>query len=257
MKECAYCGRDNEDAAECCRECGTTEFKGDAGEVRPPAVASFGSRGSKRQDSDKASCRIKCREDCRTLEEFYPEPHMRQKVHYFFVHGFLPRDVHRNPFGFFIGLFDRNFPGGPDEPTRSIQAHWEKFERQVGLAEYPRDIFSGGMVFRRVIDLTMSLHELAGRPCALVQMPLPESPLQAFFVAVVLMVSSTQTETWLRDARARVFTLEARVVEGPVEGQAGVVCERGSSGSHLNHGVGALPERDAFLEAVARLLQAS
>jgi len=27
MKECAYCGRENEDAAARCRECGTEEFK--------------------------------------------------------------------------------------------------------------------------------------------------------------------------------------------------------------------------------------
>jgi hypothetical protein len=29
MKECAYCGRENDDAAVGCRECGTTEFIGD------------------------------------------------------------------------------------------------------------------------------------------------------------------------------------------------------------------------------------
>jgi hypothetical protein len=27
MKQCAYCGRENEDDAVCCRECGTSEFK--------------------------------------------------------------------------------------------------------------------------------------------------------------------------------------------------------------------------------------
>jgi hypothetical protein len=30
MKECAYCGRENEDAAARCRECGTEEFKSEA-----------------------------------------------------------------------------------------------------------------------------------------------------------------------------------------------------------------------------------
>jgi hypothetical protein len=29
MKECAYCGRENDDDAVQCRECGTAEFKGD------------------------------------------------------------------------------------------------------------------------------------------------------------------------------------------------------------------------------------
>lgn len=29
MKECAWCGRENADDAVSCRECGTTEFKGD------------------------------------------------------------------------------------------------------------------------------------------------------------------------------------------------------------------------------------
>jgi hypothetical protein len=44
MKECAYCGRENEDAAVCCRECGTTEFEGDQAPsvVEKPAAAPIG-----------------------------------------------------------------------------------------------------------------------------------------------------------------------------------------------------------------------
>lgn len=38
MKECAYCGRQNEDEAIYCRECGTEQFKTADGVVEPPAV---------------------------------------------------------------------------------------------------------------------------------------------------------------------------------------------------------------------------
>ncbi len=35
MKPCAYCGRENEDDAVYCRECGTTEFQGEVAKTTP------------------------------------------------------------------------------------------------------------------------------------------------------------------------------------------------------------------------------
>ena len=36
MKTCAYCGRENDDDAALCSECGTADFKGTNREVTPP-----------------------------------------------------------------------------------------------------------------------------------------------------------------------------------------------------------------------------
>ena len=39
MKHCAYCGKENDDGAVCCRECGTDEFKESAAAEAPAPPA--------------------------------------------------------------------------------------------------------------------------------------------------------------------------------------------------------------------------
>jgi len=46
MKVCDYCGRENEDDAICCRECGTDEFKKPRGDVSEEAPQSDGAESS-------------------------------------------------------------------------------------------------------------------------------------------------------------------------------------------------------------------
>jgi hypothetical protein len=192
-------------------------------------------------------------EDRRELREFYADPEIRHRVHYAFAHVFLPAYIHENPFAFLYG-FRQDIPGGASDPTRFIQSRWCGFEEKEGLIERPSDPFR--MVFRRVSDLTMSIEEVAGRPVALVQMPTPERPVEAFFVAVVLLAQTAPVEDWPSDVRARVFTLEANFPENAGRGRAGVICEWTNEGVHHNLRLCIEAERDAFLQAVAAVLQA-
>lgn len=200
---------------------------------------------------------INIREDCRTLREFYPDSAMRHQVHYAFVHKFLPQYLQQNPYAFFSYIFRRDLPGGAMEPTRFIHSRWTMFEEMAGLVQRENDLLREGMVLRRVSDLTMLTQEVAGRPVALVQMPTPEQPVEAFFVAMALLASPAHPESWPRDVQARLFTLEAAdVSEHAGEGKMGVVCEWTKELRHRNLGCGVRAERDAFVHAVTAVLRA-
>jgi len=199
---------------------------------------------------------VKIREDSRTLREFYPDPEMRYWVHYEFVHRFLHQYVHQNPYAFFFYLYRPDITGETLEPTRFIQSRWDGFEKMLGLVEREADPMRNGIVFRRVLDLTMSTQEVAGRPVALVQMPTPEQGVNAFFVAVALLASPEHPDSWPRDVQARVLTLEAQFSDDPDAGKAGMFCEWTREGEHRNFGALVPPERDALLRAVAVALQA-
>jgi len=80
------------------------------------------------------------------------------------------------------------------------------------------------------------MQELAGRPTALIQMPMPEEPVAAFFVGVALLANDSRPESWPRDVQARVLTLEARVPEASEAGKTGIVCEWTKAGMHRNLG---------------------
>lgn len=214
-------------------------------------------------DCDSLTCQAaylpvmnsKIQEDSRTLREFYPDPAARHRMHYDFAHRFLPHYVQQNPHAFFSYLYRRDLPGGPVEPTRFIQSRWAMFEEHTGWGPRPDDSSVGGLVFRRVTDLAMTTQEVAGKPVALVQMPVPERPVEVYFVAVALLASPTNPEGWPRDIQARVFTLEAGCSEPPGEGQSGVVCEWTKEGTHRNFGVAVGAHRAAFLQAVRDVLQ--
>lgn len=190
------------------------------------------------------------------MREFYPDPAKRHQVHYEFVHRFLHRYVHVNPSAFFSRLFRQDAPGGAMDPTVFIQSRWVGFEEMAGLLGSESDAFRCRRVFRRVSDLTMSTLEVAGRPVALVQMPSPEGPLDAFFVAAALLASPAHPASWPCDVQARVLTLEALCWDHPDAGKAGLFCEWTREGEHRNFGVLVPAERDMFLRVVGVALNA-
>jgi hypothetical protein len=168
------------------------------------------------------------------LIAFFPDASRRHQVHYHFAHRFLPNYVHDDPYRFFRPICQ-------EAPTFFIHEMWNKFLHMAGLIRGDR--------LRRVSDLTMNLQQLAGRLVALIEMPTPEAPNEAFFVAVVLLAAAPQ-ELSPKKASARVFTLEAVRQEISVAGEA-VFGEWARDGSHLNYG-GIPCNREAFLQFVAR-----
>ncbi|HWF18227.1 MAG TPA: hypothetical protein VG754_03125 [Verrucomicrobiae bacterium] len=185
----------------------------------------------------------------RTFREFFPDPKLRHTMHYNFAHRFLPQYIHRNPYAFFSYIFRRDAPGLPMEPNRFLHSRWMAFEENI-----KGTMWQNVNSFRRVTDMTMSLHEAAGRPVALVQMPNPEQPAEAFFVAATLLASPAP-EGWSRDVLARVFTLEALSPLFPESRTHGMFCEWLKNGRHANYGIGYTPEHGAFLQGVTVALQ--
>lgn len=208
-------------------------------------------------------------EDSRRLCEFYPDAPVRAKLHYTFAHRFLPRYAHDNPFNFVRhdGV----------EPTRFIQARWQMFEKMAGI-QPPFGPPGQPMIFRRVRDLKAWAQAVAGCQTLFVEMPVPEGPTCAFFIAVALLApleafqaadaaiqdhvfhSGPQPEDALlaplRGASARCFTLErSAALEGDDRVlQVGGFCEWTSDGEHRNSGVHLSATRKMFVEAVTRAL---
>jgi len=197
----------------------------------------------------------KIHEDTRTFREFYPDASMRHQVHYAFAHQFLPQYAQQNPYAVFSYLYRSDMPGGALEPTRFIHSRWTMFEERAGLIERESDPFKHGLVFRRVSDLTLVIHELGGRASALVQMPTPEQALEAFFIGVVLLAPAAQAAAWPRDVQARVFTLEAEFGAPSGVGTTGLVCEWTRQGEHINFGLAVPARQDAFWRSLESLLE--
>jgi hypothetical protein len=175
--------------------------------------------------------------DWDSLEAFYPDASRRHQVHYEFAHRFLPKYVHKDPARFFRPICQ-------EAPTFFIHMTWNTFLGMAGLIR--------GSLLRRVSDLSMRLHRLAGRLVALIEMPTPEASNEAFFVAVVLQADSAEPGPCLTNARARVFTLEAEHKETAVAGEA-IVGEWTKNGSHLNYGRNPC-NREAFIQWLTKQL---
>jgi hypothetical protein len=171
------------------------------------------------------------------LLAFYPDASRRHQVHYEFAHRFLPKYVHDDPYRFF-SLFCQ------EAPTLFIHMMWNRFLHMAGLIR--------GNRLRRVSDLTMSHQQLAGRLVALIEMPTPEAPNEAFFVAVALLADSAPPEPSPTNGSARVFTLEAEHKATAVAGEA-MVGEWASDGTHSNYGRNPC-NREAFLQWIIKQL---
>jgi hypothetical protein len=171
------------------------------------------------------------------LLAFYPEASRRHQVHYGFAHKFLPKYVHDDPYRFFR-------PISQEAPTLFIHMQWGSFLHMAGLTY--------GNRLRRVSDLTMSHQQMAGRLVALIEMPTPEAPNEAFFVAVALIADSAQLQPSPTNVSARVFTLEAGPKGIAAAGEA-MIGEWARDGTHLN--CGRLPcNREAFLQWITEQL---
>jgi hypothetical protein len=154
-------------------------------------------------------------EQTHTLADFYPDAVARQRAHHLFAKNFLPRHLRQDPESFFADYYldpalllgDKALQPAPD-PVRMIQVRWAFMEIEAGLVPRPQYVYGGPTVFRRVSDLRMVFRQIANHPIALVQMPLPEQPGQAYFVGAMLMARMDKPQAWCY-SEVRYFTLDA------------------------------------------------
>ena len=145
-------------------------------------------------------------EDIRLFKEYYGGSKMRRQVLYMFCHRFLPQYVTKNPWGFFKPLFAYDMHLGNADPVCFIQSRWQMMEDTYGWSKPQKEL--GRITLRRVKDLYMWVQEIKGHPSVFIELPLPEMPGQAYYMAVVLMAQGSNPEGWAKDTHARVFALE-------------------------------------------------
>jgi Tetratricopeptide repeat len=184
-------------------------------------------------------------EELRTFQEFYPDVRRRLGLHYSFVFQFLSSCFHQDPDAFIANLPGRHRSAGAWEPNRFIQSRWSLFENLIPEARIDHDPSKECAVFHRVSDLSMTIHEETGDWVGLIQMPKPEVPIRAIFVAIT---------------GSRMFTLESTFGSGPqgmaeIRPDAAPVCEAIKGGGHASFGIAIEPKKGPFLQAVTALLR--
>ena len=157
--------------------------------------------------------------------------------HYTFTHVALRRAVFQDPAGCVAAL-------GSSEVDSLIDRLWEEVLEtcrafEVEAVINPRDIM---------------VHQVkAGSfPCTLIEMPAPERPTEAFFVAMLLMIDFANPDQGFQVSPVRYFTLENG--EPDDDEITTVVGEWMADETHATHGPGPWPTADEFVECITGIV---
>lgn len=147
-------------------------------------------------------------EECRSLQEFFPDPEIRKGLHYSFAHRILAKKFFHDPTAFFRSVLWGFAGDGARDDTRWIQAQFVGYVYMVVMSSKLDCGWNKRRgTFARVTDLRMDVVSLGGLPLALVKMPEPEFHPCAHFVGIVAP-SPTKLDQPGNDSDARYFTLE-------------------------------------------------
>jgi hypothetical protein len=190
----------------------------------------------------------------RRLQDYYPLPALRQRVHYLFAHCFLPAVVHGNPGYFFdsLTIAERTEVG---LSATLVQGLWNLMEETYGLVRKQASLEEDMKTpLRRVRDLQTWLQPVADRLGLIIQMPpFPEADDNAIRVQSLPLAWLIGT-VLLGRSRARYFTLEQPVCPNgmvPEEKGPGRLCEWKGDGRHFPHEIPVAPDRESFTAAIA------
>ena len=157
--------------------------------------------------------------------------------HYTLAHVALRQMAHDDPVAFLGILASPKAPEFLAEVFRSVSDHCRERD--------PRPDFTAA-------DLTIHRGRVGRYPCAVVQMPPPKGPTEAFFAAAVLLVDPEQPMPPRESVKARYFTLEKGVTLGGPPRT--VLCEWTADGTHSNFGDGPPARLEAFVAALERFV---
>jgi hypothetical protein len=149
--------------------------------------------------------------------------------HYFFAHRMLPALFNNNP-DEFVEYLRR-------DRTNVLRAMWTHAGSELEPNERVMALGLDGEI-REIEDQTTIV---------LITLPEPEVSPEAYFVAAAYRAATVTGE-----ALVRYFTLERRQ---PGEDQRPFVCEWVGTGLHRIRGGLPSPDREAFFQAVCRLLK--
>jgi hypothetical protein len=180
--------------------------------------------------------------DLRRLQETPGDADEARTVHYLFAHRVLPDLAFEDPLQFMAILAAADAEQKLHELWMTVGnslAEGRGGSRQVPTSE----------------GLAVTRTRLAGRACAVIEMPRPEAETEAYFVAAVLDHNLDQSRAAPPEAKPRLFyyTLEkgTNLTDGS---DRTVLCRWDTKTSHSNLGDGPPAEKKAFLEAVERMV---
>lgn len=161
-------------------------------------------------------------------------------IHYTFAHYALRTAAHENPLAFIAIL------ASPDAL---------KFLASLlnSVSEYCKEEAPSRSL--QLDDFTIHCSRLGQYPCAIVEMPQPLAPTEAYFVAAILLANLEQEIPDLKNVELRYFTLENGIrLGGPPRT---VLCEWTKDGAHCNYGDGPPPRVQDFLETLKEMISKS
>ena len=175
------------------------------------------------------------------LRDLFSKPKTNSKHHHFFAHYALRQVAFAEPVRIFGVLASDLRIKFFDDLLRDLDTRTEE-----------RRTFSGS-------DIRFSGSSIGDRPCAILKMPAPTNPVEAYFIAIVGRLPAEQLSAQLSNAEAGplidYYTLE-RPVEVTPEDRS-VFCAWTDDGSHINYGSGPEPTLEAFSPFLAQHVASS
>jgi hypothetical protein len=157
--------------------------------------------------------------------------------HYMLAHYALRTVAHDKPLAFLGVLASPDATHFLSDLMESVSEHCKDRERHPDFS---------------VEAIRIHTLRIGKYPCAVVQMPKPRAPTEAFFVAGVLLADPNEEMPESDRVALRYFTLEKGItLGGPART---VLCEWTADGTHANFGDGPPAELRAFCGAVEELL---
>jgi len=157
--------------------------------------------------------------------------------HYSFTHQVLRQAAFNDPTRCVSTL-------GSTECDEYLATLWEAVEQTCEQFDRPVELSPSDILIHRL--------RVGAYPCALVELPTPAAPGEAFYVALVLTFDLADRSKGFAEHPLRYITLEETGRGGGA--LTTVLCEWTSEDSHLDHGTGPYPTIEEFMACVAELV---
>jgi hypothetical protein len=179
--------------------------------------------------------------ELRRLQESRPDPDEPPTLHYLFAHRILPDLAFDDPIQFMATL-------ASPEAEQKLHEMWMTVGQSLARGGRVRQVPTSE-------GLAVSRTRLAGRACAVIEMPRPEGQTEAYFVAVVLDHNLDQSRAAPPEAHPQLFYFTLEKGRNLTDGSdRTVLCRWNTKTLHSNLGDGPPAEKKAFLEVVERIV---
>jgi hypothetical protein len=180
--------------------------------------------------------------ELRRLQEAPAGPDEARTLHYLFVHRVLPDLAFEDPLQFMAIL-------ASPEAEQKLHELWMTVGKSLaeGRGDAQEVASSEGLSVTRT--------RLAGRACAVIEMPRPQAATEAYFVTAVLDHNLDQSRAAPPEAHPKLFYYTLEKATNLTDGSdRTMLCRWKTKTTHSNLGDGPPAEKKAFLEVIERMV---